>query len=104
MPIGTKLQLRARINPDSAWRHIKLLEVAVSPDPDRPHAPGAVLLVKDGYKSMQYALHKSLTSKIKQINDLSTELIALHESSVINSHKIRKTRLIFVYTYHTRYR
>ena len=48
VPIGTKLQLRARINPDSAWRHIKLLEVAVSPDPDRPHAPGAVLLVKDG--------------------------------------------------------
>lgn len=48
VPIGTKLQLRARINPESAWRHIKLLEVAVSPDPDRPHAPGAVLLVKDG--------------------------------------------------------
>lgn len=48
VPIGTKLQLRARINPESAWRHIKLLEVAVSPDPDRPHAPGSVLLVKDG--------------------------------------------------------
>ncbi|XP_045766961.1 uncharacterized protein LOC123868464 [Maniola jurtina] len=55
VPIGTKLQLRARINPDSAWRHIKLLEVAVSPDPDRPHAPGAVLLVKDGCRNRDFA-------------------------------------------------
>ncbi|XP_061378367.1 uncharacterized protein LOC116772726 isoform X2 [Danaus plexippus] len=55
VPIGTKLQLRARINPDSAWRHIKLLEVAVSPDPDRPHANGAVLLVKDGCRNRDFA-------------------------------------------------
>ncbi|XP_012550397.1 uncharacterized protein LOC105842372 isoform X1 [Bombyx mori] len=55
VPIGTKLQLRARINPDSAWRHIKLLEVAVSPDPDRPHAPGSVLLVKDGCRNRDFA-------------------------------------------------
>ncbi|KAL0871859.1 hypothetical protein ABMA27_004327 [Loxostege sticticalis] len=55
VPIGTKLQLRARINPESAWRHIKLLEVAVSPDPDRPHAPGSVLLVKDGCRNREYA-------------------------------------------------
>ncbi|KAJ2943734.1 hypothetical protein O0L34_g16862 [Tuta absoluta] len=55
VPIGTKLQLRARINPESAWRHIKLLEVAVSPDPDRPHAAGAVLLVKDGCRNRDFA-------------------------------------------------
>ncbi|GBP73982.1 hypothetical protein EVAR_87847_1 [Eumeta japonica] len=55
VPIGTKLQLRARINPESAWRHIKLLEVAVSPDPDRPHASGAVLLVKDGCRNREFA-------------------------------------------------
>ncbi|XP_063535188.1 uncharacterized protein LOC134745143 isoform X1 [Cydia strobilella] len=55
VPIGTKLQLRARINPESAWRHIKLLEVAVSPDPDRPHAPGAVLLVKEGCRNRDFA-------------------------------------------------
>ncbi|XP_013146710.1 PREDICTED: uncharacterized protein LOC106109671 [Papilio polytes] len=55
VPIGTKLQLRARINPDSAWQHIKLLEVAVSPDPDRPHATGAVLLVKDGCRNRDFA-------------------------------------------------
>ncbi|KAL4712038.1 hypothetical protein ACJJTC_003705 [Scirpophaga incertulas] len=55
VPIGTKLQLRARINPESAWRHIKLLEVAVSPDPDRPHAPGSVLLVKEGCRNREYA-------------------------------------------------
>lgn len=44
VPIGTKLQLRARISPDSAWGYIKLLEVTVSPDPDQPHAPGELLL------------------------------------------------------------
>lgn len=64
VPIGTKLQLRARINPDSAWRHIKLLEVAVSPDPDRPHAPGAVLLVKDGLVSRIIVKFYSLKSHL----------------------------------------
>lgn len=48
VPIGTKLQLRARISPDSAWKHVKLMEVTVSPDPDDPHSPGSVALVKDG--------------------------------------------------------
>lgn len=48
VPIGTKLQLRARISPDSAWRYVKLMEVTVSPDPDDPHSPGSVALVKDG--------------------------------------------------------
>lgn len=48
VPIGTKLQLRARINPDSAWKYVKLMEVTVSPDPDDPHMSGSVALVKDG--------------------------------------------------------
>lgn len=48
VPIGTKLQLRARINPDSAWKYVKLMEVTVSPDPDDPHMGGSVALVKDG--------------------------------------------------------
>lgn len=46
--VGTKLQLRARINPDSAWKYVKLMEVTVSPDPDDPHMSGSVALVKDG--------------------------------------------------------
>lgn len=55
VPIGTKLQLRARISPDSAWGYIKLLEVTVSPDPDQPHAPGSVILVKDGCRNRDFA-------------------------------------------------
>ena len=48
VPIGTKLQLRARINPDSARKYVKLMEVTVSPDPDDPRMPGSVILVKEG--------------------------------------------------------
>lgn len=48
VPIGTKLQLRARISPESAWKYVKLMEVTVSPDPDDPHMSGSVALVKDG--------------------------------------------------------
>ncbi|CAB3362074.1 Hypothetical predicted protein [Cloeon dipterum] len=46
--IGTKLQLRARINAESVWRYVKLMEVTVSPDPENPHVAGHVYLVKDG--------------------------------------------------------
>jgi hypothetical protein len=49
VPIGTKLQLRARISPESAWKYVKLMEVTVSPDPDDPHMSGSVALVKDGF-------------------------------------------------------
>ncbi|KAK0162260.1 hypothetical protein PV327_008612 [Microctonus hyperodae] len=55
VPIGTKLQLRARISAESAWGYIKLLEVTVSPDPDQPHAPGSVVLVKDGCRNRDFA-------------------------------------------------
>ncbi|EEB10491.1 conserved hypothetical protein [Pediculus humanus corporis] len=55
VPIGTKLQLRARINPDSAWKYVKLMEVTVSPDPDDPHKAGSVALVKDGCRNRDFA-------------------------------------------------
>lgn len=55
VPIGTKLQLRARISAESAWGYIKLIEVTVSPDPDQPHAPGSVVLVKDGCRNRDFA-------------------------------------------------
>ncbi|XP_063235699.1 uncharacterized protein LOC134538366 [Bacillus rossius redtenbacheri] len=55
VPIGTKLQLRARINPDSAWKYVKLMEVTVSPDPDDPHSAGSVALVKDGCRNRDFA-------------------------------------------------
>ncbi|CAH0389504.1 unnamed protein product [Bemisia tabaci] len=55
VPIGTKLQLRARINPHSAWKFVKLMEVTVSPDPDNPHVTGSVALVKDGCRNRDFA-------------------------------------------------
>ncbi|XP_017783560.1 PREDICTED: uncharacterized protein LOC108567538 [Nicrophorus vespilloides] len=55
VPIGTKLQLRARISPESAWKYVKLMEVTVSPDPDDPHMGGSVALVKDGCRNRDFA-------------------------------------------------
>ncbi|XP_072382491.1 uncharacterized protein [Diabrotica undecimpunctata] len=55
VPIGTKLQLRARISPDSAWKFVKLMEVTVSPDPDDPHMAGSVALVKDGCRNRDFS-------------------------------------------------
>ena len=55
VPIGTKLQLRARISEQSAWRYMKLLEVTVSPDPDHPNTHGSVMLVKNGCRNMDFA-------------------------------------------------
>ncbi|KAF6202589.1 hypothetical protein GE061_002987 [Apolygus lucorum] len=54
VPIGTKLQLRARINPKSAWKFVKLMEVAVSPDPDDAHAIGSVSLVRNGCRNSDF--------------------------------------------------
>ncbi|XP_037781123.1 uncharacterized protein LOC119577625 [Penaeus monodon] len=48
VPIGTRLQLRAKINTQSTWKYVKLMEVTVSSDPADPYAPGHVSLVKDG--------------------------------------------------------
>ncbi|XP_018325290.1 uncharacterized protein LOC108737109 [Agrilus planipennis] len=55
VPIGTKLQLRARIGQQSAWKFVKLIEVTVSPDPDEPHVPGSVALVKDGCRNRDFS-------------------------------------------------
>ncbi|XP_014279287.1 uncharacterized protein [Halyomorpha halys] len=55
VPIGTKLQLRARINPKSAWKFVKLMEVAVSPDPDDAHAVGSVALVRGGCRNSDFS-------------------------------------------------
>lgn len=39
VPLGTKLQLRARIS-QSVWKYVKLMEVTVSPDPGKWPDPG----------------------------------------------------------------
>lgn len=77
VPIGTKLQLRARISMQSVWKFVKLMEVTVSffffeisnfqlsyyyavylkvsPDPDNPHASGSVALVREGCRNRDFA-------------------------------------------------
>lgn len=55
VPIGTKLQLRARISLQSVWKYVKLMEVTVSPDPDEPHSLGSVSLVRDGCRNRDFA-------------------------------------------------
>lgn len=52
--IGTKLQLRARISQQSVWRYVKLIEVTVSPDPDKPNAHGAVWLIRNGCRNRDF--------------------------------------------------
>lgn len=52
--IGTKLQLRARISQQSVWKYVKLIEVTVSPDPDKPHAHGAVWLIRNGCRNRDF--------------------------------------------------
>lgn len=55
VPIGTKLQLRARISLQSVWKYVKLMEVTVSPDPDDPHSIGSVSLVRDGCRNRDFS-------------------------------------------------
>lgn len=130
VPIGTKLQLRARISTQSVWKFVKLMEVTVSlsihscllvswfdffffsffvlaffshcqnifhffsqhislpdinlcnvfyiqfkylfqvsPDPDDPHAPGSVALVRDGCRNRDFS---SIIPHQVRIKSLST--------------------------------
>nr|XP_027227684.1 uncharacterized protein LOC113819687 [Penaeus vannamei] len=55
VPIGTRLQLRAKINTQSTWKYVKLMEVTVSSEPDDPYAPGHVALVKDGCRLPEFS-------------------------------------------------
>ena len=55
VPIGTRLQLRASINADSAaWKYVKLLEVTVSPDPKEPRGPGHIALIRNGCRVEEF--------------------------------------------------
>jgi hypothetical protein len=47
VPIGTKLQLRARISLQSVWKYVKLMEVTVSPDPVRGMHIALKLFIKN---------------------------------------------------------
>ncbi|XP_042883766.1 uncharacterized protein LOC122260513 [Penaeus japonicus] len=55
VPIGSRLQLRAKINTQSTWKYVKLMEVTVSSDPTDPYASGHVALVKDGCRQPDFS-------------------------------------------------
>ncbi|KAF7992056.1 hypothetical protein HCN44_001381 [Aphidius gifuensis] len=89
VPIGTKLQLRARINTESAWGFIKLLEVTVSPDPDQPHAPGSVTLVKDGCRNRDFA--SIIPHQPARYKDRKNEVYLDFEAFLLSSMRERST-------------
>ncbi|XP_001601983.1 uncharacterized protein LOC100117856 isoform X2 [Nasonia vitripennis] len=89
VPIGTKLQLRARISPESAWGYIKLLEVTVSPDPDQPHAPGSVVLVKDGCRNRDFA--SIIPHQPARYRDRKNEVFLDFEAFLLSSMRDRST-------------
>ncbi|XP_034933966.1 uncharacterized protein [Chelonus insularis] len=89
VPIGTKLQLRARISPESAWGYIKLLEVTVSPDPDQPHSLGSVTLVKDGCRNRDFA--SIIPHQPARYRDRKNEVYLDFEAFLLSSMRERST-------------
>ncbi|XP_058810655.1 uncharacterized protein LOC131675635 [Phymastichus coffea] len=89
VPIGAKLQLRARISPESAWSYIKLLEVTVSPDPEQPHFPGSVILVKDGCRNREFA--SIIPHQPSRYHDRKNEVFIDFEAFLLSSMRDRST-------------
>ncbi|XP_014217951.1 uncharacterized protein LOC106646426 [Copidosoma floridanum] len=89
VPIGTKLQLRARISSESAWGFIKLIEVTVSPDPDQPHAPGSVVLVKDGCRNRDFS--SIIPHQPARYRDRKNEVFLDFEAFLLSSMRDRST-------------
>ncbi|XP_055682163.1 uncharacterized protein LOC129789391 isoform X2 [Lutzomyia longipalpis] len=89
VPIGTKLQLRARISAQSVWKYVKLMEVTVSPDPDDPHAIGAVALVREGCRNRDFAT--IIPHQPARYRDRSNEVFLDFEAFLLSSMKERST-------------
>lgn len=89
VPIGTKLQLRARISTQSVWKYVKLMEVTVSPDPDDPHGFGAVLLVRDGCRNRDFA--SIIPHQPARYRDKPNEVFLDFEAFLLSSMKERST-------------
>ncbi|XP_055712270.1 uncharacterized protein LOC129807197 [Phlebotomus papatasi] len=89
VPIGTKLQLRARISAQSVWKYVKLMEVTVSPDPDDPHAIGAVALVREGCRNRDFA--SIIPHQPARYRDRSNEVFLDFEAFLLSSMKERST-------------
>lgn len=89
VPIGTKLQLRARISSQSVWKFVKLMEVTVSPDPDDPHAAGSVALVRDGCRNRDFA--SIIPHQPARYRDRSNEVFLDFEAFLLSSMRERST-------------
>lgn len=89
VPIGTKLQLRARISQQSVWKFVKLMEVTVSPDPDDPHSPGSVALVRDGCRNKDFAA--IIPHQPARYRERSNEVFLDFEAFLLSSMRERST-------------
>lgn len=89
VPIGTKLQLRARISQVSVWKYVKLMEVTVSPDPDDPHARGSVILVRDGCRNRDFA--SIIPHQPARYRDRPNEVFLDFEAFLLSTMKERST-------------
>ncbi|XP_075225337.1 uncharacterized protein LOC142326626 [Lycorma delicatula] len=89
VPIGTKLQLRARINPHSAWKFVKLMEVTVSPDPDDAHVSGSVSLVKNGCRNRDFVT--IIPHQPARYRDRQNEVFLDFEAFLLSSMRERST-------------
>ncbi|XP_030383984.1 uncharacterized protein LOC115631402 [Scaptodrosophila lebanonensis] len=89
VPIGTKLQLRARISAQSVWKYIKLMEVTVSSDPDHPLANGAVSLVRDGCRNREFVT--IIPHQPAKYRDRPNEVFLDFEAFLLSSMKVRAT-------------
>ncbi|XP_059618623.1 uncharacterized protein LOC132263069 isoform X2 [Phlebotomus argentipes] len=89
VPIGTKLQLRARISAQSVWKYVKLMEVTVSPDPDDPHAIGSVALVREGCRNRDFA--SIIPHQPARYRERSNEVFLDFEAFLLSSMKERST-------------
>ncbi|XP_031623724.1 uncharacterized protein LOC116341026 [Contarinia nasturtii] len=89
VPIGTKLQLRARISTQSVWKFVKLMEVTVSPDPDDPHASGSVALVREGCRNRDFA--SIIPHQPARYRDRSNEVFLDFEAFLLSSMRERST-------------
>jgi hypothetical protein len=89
VPIGTKLQLRARISLQSVWKYVKLMEVTVSPDPDDPHSVGSVSLVRDGCRNRDFA--SIIPHQPARYLDRPNEVFLDFEAFLLSSMKERST-------------
>ncbi|XP_032293843.1 uncharacterized protein [Drosophila virilis] len=88
VPLGTKLQLRARIS-QSVWKYVKLMEVTVSPDPENPLATGAVSLVHNGCRNRELAT--IIPHQPAKYRDRPNEVFLDFEAFLLSSMKEKAT-------------